>query len=109
MFYPRTLRNVGVALALATFAMFSASAFAAPALHTQSGHHASTHASSSKHRHHHAAKKSAMKVSAHKKAHVNKTLHGKKKTVKTRHTVPPKTTHRARPTMASQRHSHSHT
>ncbi|MDR3399511.1 MAG: hypothetical protein P4M06_18350 [Pandoraea sp.] len=107
MLYPRTLRNVGVALALATFAMFSASAFAA-APHTPSGHHAKTHASSSKHRHHGTATKPAVKASAHKKAHAHKPLHGKKKTVKAHHTTPPKTTHRTRPTVASQRHRHSH-
>lgn len=112
MFYPRTLRNVGAALALTTFAMFPAAAFAASAAHTPSGHHAKAHASSAKHRHHAAVSRtsatSASKTSAHKPSHANKTAHGKKKAVKTHHTLPPKKTHRARPTVASQRHSHSH-
>lgn len=114
MLYPRTLRNVGAAIALATFAMLSTSTFAAPAAHAPSGHPAKAHASPAKHRHHGAVKKTSMKsatkASAHKKPHAGKAAHGKKKTVKAHHTLPPKTTHRARPTVASQRppHSHSH-
>ncbi|MDM8357946.1 hypothetical protein [Pandoraea communis] len=108
MLYPRTLRNVGVALALATFAMFSASAFAASASHTQSRHHAKAqHASSSKHRRHGTATKASAKTSAHRKSHAHKTAHGKKKTMKAHHTLPPKTTHRTHPTVASHRHPHS--